>query len=96
MQDILAPMVLENLECIGTEARLVDCPRISPEAVADDDYSSYTQSSRCDPLQANYAFVACGTTSGPRAPSPCTVVFTWSLSTCLYRRVLFGTSTQHQ
>lgn len=67
MQDILAPMVLENLECSGTEARLVDCPRISAEAEADADYTSDTQSVRCDPLRPNYAFVACGTTSGIRA-----------------------------
>ena len=67
----MAPIVLENLECDGTEARLVDCPRISAETAAEYEYSPYNidgnTNNRCDPLLPNYAFVACGTTSGPRA-----------------------------
>ena len=81
-------MVLENLECSGTETRLVDCPRISAETAADDDYSTTfyeLQIARCDSLQPSYAFVACGNTSGPRAPRHppppppnCKTIFTWS------------------
>ena len=75
-------MLLENLECTGTEGRLVDCP-----VTTDDDYgfrydytyayNSFQTPSFCDPLQASYAFVACGTLSDsaegtPRhLPTPC-------------------------
>ena len=87
MQDILAPMVLENLECSGMEARLVDCPRISAEAAAGNDYASFTLRTRCDPLRANYALVACGTTSGPRAPSMhgCVYILVLLRRSCLGR-----------
>ena len=68
-------MVLENLNCTGTEERLIDCP-VSQDA----DYgfdpgyfdvdSPFPIGSGCDPLRATYAFVACGTATGPGTP-PC-------------------------
>ena len=70
MQGILAPMALENLNCTGTEERLVECP-----VSQDDDYGSdpdyvYTyfainSNDGCDPLLPTYAFVACGNETGP-------------------------------
>lgn len=81
MQAVLAPFVLENVECTGAEQRLIDCP------VDDDDseyqivfdsrdyaYSNSALSPTCEPFGLSYAFVACGGDSGsapagPGAPS---------------------------
>lgn len=80
MQDVVAPIVLDNLNCTGTEPRLVDCP-----APVEDDYNlfrpgfdytytySYLVNSRspgCDAVLGTYAVVACGTESGASA-HPC-------------------------
>lgn len=66
VQDAVAPVVLQDLNCTGTEKRLVDCP-----GTLEDDYLysfsfeyTYIPDSRgigCDPLQGTYAVVACGT-----------------------------------
>lgn len=69
-------MVLENLNCSGTETRLVDCPGDMDEfetIYTDYDvagivfaYQYYGQfNSYCDPLRGTYAYVACGMTAGP-------------------------------
>ena len=75
MQAILAPMVLENLNCTGTEERIIDCPVSQDDDYAFDPdyvyvYSAVNTNDGCDPLQATYAFVACGTATGPGTP-PC-------------------------
>lgn len=78
VQNVLAPMVLENLNCSGTEPRLVDCPGDMDEfETAYSDYDvrdirlGFTYfgvlSTYCDPLQGTYAFVACGTLPSPGA-----------------------------
>ena len=68
---MLAPLVLDNLNCTGAEKRLVDCPGATlPDPVSDYGYL-YTNLlsivGSCDPLQGTYAFVACGTLTGPGA-----------------------------
>lgn len=38
LQDVLAPFVLQNLNCSGTESRLLDCPGVTQEMGSFDDY----------------------------------------------------------
>lgn len=74
MQGVLAPFVLENLNCTGAEERLVDCPG-ALSTIFDNAYGDYygylpytqlrTVVGTCDPLQGTYVFVACGTLTGP-------------------------------
>eukprot|EP00892_Ulva_mutabilis_P004970 jgi/Ulvmu1/2845/UM144_0010.1 len=54
-----APFVLENLNCNGTESRLLECPGFMGEAVQD--YSYEPLLAICDPAGSAPAFVACGT-----------------------------------
>eukprot|EP00892_Ulva_mutabilis_P012292 jgi/Ulvmu1/9435/UM051_0063.1 len=74
LQEIIAPFVLENLDCAGTEARLLDCPSVMEferdyqyTTVFGDTYSVADRSglTTCSALRAGYAFVACGMTEGP-------------------------------
>lgn len=70
LQDVVAPFVLDNLNCTGGEERLVDCPGATlPDPVADYGllYTALSIVGSCDPLQGTYAFVACGTLTGPGA-----------------------------
>lgn len=60
-------MLLENPDCTGAEARLLDCP------MADDlnqysEYGLYYVTGTCTPGRANFnAYIACGTVTGPGA-----------------------------
>lgn len=70
MQDIIAPFVLENLNCTGTEARLVDCPGAGATEAEYTDYRylyQFTGGSLggCDPVADFPAAVSCGTLTGP-------------------------------
>eukprot|EP00892_Ulva_mutabilis_P005573 jgi/Ulvmu1/3388/UM016_0004.1 len=70
IEAILAPMVLENVACNGTEARLVDCAVTQEDDYGFDYDYVYTyygavNNRGCSPLQTTYAFVACGTATGP-------------------------------
>lgn len=80
VQDVTAPFVLENLNCSGTEASLLDCPGVMQQGTYDayGDYDPYTYNSfeytytyydeptTCDQTQrSSFAFVACGMTDGP-------------------------------
>ena len=73
----MAPMVLENLACTGTEERLVDCPGSRARDIPDyspayDYFQEYYYNFPvvgCEPLAPSYAFVACGNTVGPGAAS---------------------------
>lgn len=71
---MIAPFVLENPSCTGSEERLVDCP------VAEDDYVyTYTleidfdyyvdRVKQCNVDFATYAYVACGTITEQGAQS---------------------------
>lgn len=88
VQDVIAPFVLENLNCTGAEARLLDCPGVMEELTYDyytNDpnypYGRYTyiygsvQFRRCDPLQGAYTFVACGMMEGPGGHTPTSITF---------------------
>eukprot|EP00892_Ulva_mutabilis_P005578 jgi/Ulvmu1/3392/UM016_0008.1 len=70
IEAILAPMVLENVACNGTEARLVDCAVTQEDDYGFDYDYVYTYYGAvnirgCSPLHTTYAFVACGTATGP-------------------------------
>lgn len=81
VQDIIAPFLLENLNCTGDEARLVDCP-VSTDVSYDTYYTpfedpyyfTYTQPRDiplfCNFIEGTFAFVACGAESGPGVPLP--------------------------
>lgn len=58
MRFLQAAFALENLGCTGAENRLVDC---NPQAAGG-------AGPGCTPFSDNYAFVACGMTTGPGAP----------------------------
>ena len=65
MQDVRAPFVLENLECSGTEERLLDCPgpTLDDAPYPAQDYTYYDteyDDRLCSAGGSNYAFVACG------------------------------------
>jgi len=69
----MAPFILENLGCTGSEKRLVDCPESSDVYVytyaLEIDFDYYVQRTRqCDLGFATFAYVACGTLSdqGPQ------------------------------
>eukprot|EP00892_Ulva_mutabilis_P004962 jgi/Ulvmu1/2838/UM144_0002.1 len=75
-QDFLAPMVLENLNCTGSEERLLECPGVMEgfETIYSDysvtdirlGFTYYGEFSMyCDPLRGTFAMVACGTSTGP-------------------------------
>eukprot|EP00892_Ulva_mutabilis_P007273 jgi/Ulvmu1/4918/UM202_0003.1 len=75
-QDILAPFALENVNCTGSEARLVDCPVATGATIfgdgAEDAPGEYTyrydydDSPICEFLRGGtFAFVACGMSTGP-------------------------------
>ena len=71
MQEVQAPFVLENLACTGAEERLIDCPvdRTDSDYNSNYDYGSYSgQPDRCEPFGPSYAFVACGSSTGPDGP----------------------------
>ena len=59
-QDILAPIVLDNLNCTGTEERLVDCSGAT-EPYTDYAYDFTNLKGGCSSVAAQFAFVACGT-----------------------------------
>lgn len=61
---VLAPFVLDNLNCTGSEERLLDCPGATGQPY-DDYVNEYRIVGNCDPLGGTYAFVACGTEVGP-------------------------------
>lgn len=75
MQEVLAPFALDNLNCSGTEASILDCPGAmggmpsfgSPsfEGSVVIYNTPVGPSPGCDPILASYAFVACGITNGP-------------------------------
>lgn len=102
MQDVIAPFVLENLNCTGSEARLVDCPvatDVSFYNPAPDDYMYYSTYIRttlplfCNFRDGNFAFVACGATSGPGellALSRCTFASAIHTASCWCH--MFGVS----
>ena len=98
LQSVLAPMVLENLNCTGAEARLVDCPgiMIETETVYSDYNLADIQASFtyygggepvCDPLLGTFAYVACGTQTGPGVSLlPCLLLHPFFAvnSVCMY------------
>ena len=65
LQEIVAPFALENLGCLGTEARLLDCPAANETIRDDGDYNYrffvYTTPADCDPYSGTFAQVSCGT-----------------------------------
>ena len=75
VQEVLAPFVLDNLNCSGTETTILDCPGAMggmpsfASPVFDGSVFVYNapsgQPPGCDPFLASYAFVACGMTDGP-------------------------------
>ena len=76
MQELFAPFVLENLDCDGSEERLVDCPGAMVERSYPGDPNAYSTAyevavrvSGCENTVTSAAslFVACGTLSGPGA-----------------------------
>lgn len=77
MQPLLAPFVLDNLNCSGTETRLLDCPGAT-QAAYDDSYDPYSSTTypyseppnSCDPLEGTFAMVACGMTDGAGVAKP--------------------------
>ena len=77
MQEVVAPFVLENLGCSGTEERLVDCPVVAdtePRDYSFDYFRDYSNSEVCDPFAAGggtFARIACGTSSTAGAPVCC-------------------------
>ena len=73
----MAPFMLENLNCTGSEARLVDCPVATDVPIIN--YFDYTYevtyigrpSTFCDFFEGKvYAFVACGSATGPGTAPP--------------------------
>lgn len=60
VQEVRAPMVLQNLDCSGGEARLLDCPGVMGDYIDADEYAQVS-TFVCDPASATYAVVACGT-----------------------------------
>lgn len=80
VQDVIAPFVLENLNCTGSEARLVDCSVTTDVSF----YNVYAQDGTyefvyatefespvtCDFADGSFAFVACGAEDRPGA-LPC-------------------------
>ena len=78
MQGVLAPFVLENLNCTGAEAMLVDCPVATDFTDYNDvpvnsagqyefTYLNNFDSISCDFFEARFPFVACGGVTGPGA-----------------------------
>eukprot|EP00892_Ulva_mutabilis_P004969 jgi/Ulvmu1/2844/UM144_0009.1 len=67
IKEIIAPYVLENLNCTGSETRLVDCPVATGNLDTPGDYRyEYDVSPFCEVLNGGrFAFVACGTLVGP-------------------------------
>ena len=65
LQELQAPVLLENPDCTGAEARLLDCPfgdYFSPFS----DYGFYSVAGTCTPSRGNFnAYIACGTVAGP-------------------------------
>lgn len=104
MQDVVAPFVLENLNCSGTETTLLECPGARPPAdiISYSDYTSYPEytynylslsnPAACDPLEGTYAFVACGMTDGPGTISH-TMYSKHSQCTCGTRMLMSPTCT---
>lgn len=74
---MLAPFVLENLNCTGTEAMLVDCPvatDISDTTIQFNSagpqeyfYMRNFDMTSCDFFDGTFPFVACGSVSGQGA-----------------------------
>lgn len=67
-QDVLAPIVLDNLNCTGTEERLLDCPGATepyPEYAYY--YEMLAPRGGCSSVRAQFAFVECETLDGPGA-----------------------------
>eukprot|EP00892_Ulva_mutabilis_P012288 jgi/Ulvmu1/9431/UM051_0059.1 len=71
-QEVIAPFVLENLDCSGMEARLLDCPGVMEESYPFTQppytYGSRSDVRSCRPMEGGYAYVACGMTAGPGLP----------------------------
>ena len=81
VQGVLAPFVMDNLNCSGAETAILDCPGAMggmptfASPVFDGSVFIYNtpggQPPGCDPFLASYAFVACGMTDGPGRLSSC-------------------------
>jgi len=75
MQEVLAPFVLDNLNCSGVETSILECPGAMGgmptfgDPSFDGSVIIYNSNGGappgCDPFLASYAFVACGMTDGP-------------------------------
>eukprot|EP00892_Ulva_mutabilis_P007276 jgi/Ulvmu1/4920/UM202_0005.1 len=75
LKDVIASFVLENLNCTGSETRLVDCPVATDVSFYDPPTLDYmyefvyadinNPSDLCNFADASFAFVACGNTAGP-------------------------------
>lgn len=78
LQGVIAPFMLENINCTGSEERLVDCPavaRIPFYEYSPEDYTyEFTYGGDtpnfCNFFEGSFAFVACGATSGPGVAAP--------------------------
>lgn len=94
LQGIRAPMVLENLDCSGTEMKLVDCPGAMDDV--ETVYTDYGVSAirysfvyygefhtYCDPARGTYAFVACGQATESGASSPESGIYIVAVRMCL-------------
>lgn len=64
LQEIQAPIVLDSLNCNGTEERLVDCPGAT-ETYPDYAYYYTDLTGGCSSVSAQFARVACGTLTAP-------------------------------
>lgn len=74
LQDFIAPIALENLNCTGAEERLVDCPGATETEYSDYVYlyqGSGATIGTCDPVQGTFAFVSCGPATGTGMTRPC-------------------------
>lgn len=68
MQEAEAPVLLENPECLGSEVRILDCPVLGPDSVANLYYGDYTLDGRScgTPLSSKVpTYIACGSATGP-------------------------------
>lgn len=76
VQEALAPFVLENVNCTGSESRLVDCPVATGVGLELIDYGADTGDYSYEYMQykpefcdfrkgGTFTFIACGATSGP-------------------------------
>ena len=93
VQEVLAPFVLDNLNCSGVETAILDCPGAMggmpsfASPVFDGSVFIYNTpagpSPGCDPFLASYAFVACGMTDGPGRLSLARILLHTFARTCM-------------